>query len=38
MKYQFIIISQYNMYHKHPMEAQNARPIRMPEGGRSEGR
>jgi hypothetical protein len=31
----------YNMYHKRPMKAQNARPIRMPdspkvaEGGRS---
>jgi hypothetical protein len=29
---------QYNMYHKRHLDAQNARPIPMPEGGRSEGR
>jgi hypothetical protein len=38
MKYMFLIIIQYSMYHKRPLEAQNARPIRMPEGGRSGGR
>jgi hypothetical protein len=27
---------QYNMYHKRPLDAQNAQPIPMPEGGRSE--
>ena len=38
----FIIITtvvtsmQYNMYHKRPLDAQNALPIPMPEGGRSE--
>jgi hypothetical protein len=26
----------YNMYHKRPLGAQNAQPIPMPEGGRSE--
>ena len=26
---------QYNMYHKRPLDAQNAQPIPMPEGGRS---
>ena len=31
-----IIIMQYNMYHKRPLDAQNAQPIPMPEGGRSE--
>ena len=31
--YRFVIIIQYNMYHKRPLEAQNTRPIRMPEGG-----
>ena len=29
MKYMFLIIIQYSMYHKRPLEAQNARPIRM---------
>ena len=38
MEYMFIIIIQYNMYHKRPLEAQNDWPICMPEGGRSEGR
>ena len=27
---------QYNMYHKRPLDAQNAQPIPMPGGGRSE--
>ena len=27
---------QFNMYHKHPLDAQNAQPIPMLEGGRSE--
>jgi hypothetical protein len=27
---------EYNMYHKRPLDAQNAKPIPMPEGGRSE--
>jgi hypothetical protein len=31
-----IIIMQYSMYHKRPLDAQNTQPIPMPEGGRSE--
>jgi hypothetical protein len=27
---------QYNMYHKHSLDAQNAQPIHLPEGRRSE--
>ena len=27
---------QYNMYHKRPLDAQNAQPIPMPGGGRSD--
>ena len=29
---------QSNMYRKRPLEVQNSQPIRMPGGGRSEGR
>jgi hypothetical protein len=29
---------QYNMYHKRPVDAQNAQPIPKPEGNRCEGR
>ena len=32
--YTFIIIMQYSMYHKRPLNAQNAQHIPMPEGGR----
>jgi hypothetical protein len=38
MKYEFIIIIHYNIYRNRPLEAQNAKPTRKPEGGRSEGR
>ena len=34
--YYYYCSMQYNMYHKRPLDAQNAQPIPMPEGGRSE--
>ena len=33
--YYYYCSMQYNMYHKRPLDAQNAQPIPMPEGGRS---
>ena len=31
--YTFIITIQYNMCHKHPLDAQNIQPIPIPKGG-----
>ena len=34
--YYYYAVLEYNMYHKRPLDAQNAQPIPMPGGGRSE--